>query len=176
MNKKGLFNLLRIVISGGLLAFLIWMMRDSFGQVLETIKKADRVTISAGFLVFLAGMMLLGVRLHVIMKSQNIHLPLGRVIYLTFIGQFFSNFLPTAIGGDIVKAFYAARHTGKKLLTVTCIIMDRILGTATIILMLLIVSFFVSESIVNKALFSFLIIAVSGSAVFFIVLFSKKVA
>ncbi|MBN1405467.1 MAG: flippase-like domain-containing protein, partial [Candidatus Omnitrophica bacterium] len=48
--------------------------------------------------------------------------------YLCFLGYFFNNFLPTAIGGDVVKAYYAAKKSDKKLPAYSGVFMDRLLA------------------------------------------------
>jgi uncharacterized protein (TIRG00374 family) len=176
MSRKRLFNLLRVAVSLGLLALLLWMMRGSFGNVRSIIRTANHSRLAAAFLACAAGIVLLGVRLRMMMKVQGVALSVKRAVFLTFIGHFFNIFLPTAIGGDVVKAYYASKHTSKKMHAVTCVLMDRVLGTITIILMLLTVSFFVSRSFLTKAISSFLIIAGALSIAAIVVIFSKRVA
>ncbi len=48
------------------------------------------------------------------------------------VGTFFSVFLPTAIGGDAVRAVDAARRSGRGMATATSVVADRVLGFAAI--------------------------------------------
>jgi hypothetical protein len=43
--------------------------------------------------------------------------------------------LPSAVGGDVVKAFYAYKHSGKKIESATSVLLDRLLGFVAIIVM-----------------------------------------
>ncbi len=175
-NKKLAFNIIRVLVSIGLIAFLFWMMRGSIGEVGLVIKGADKLMLFASFLISLVVIVFLGFRLRMIMKAQHINIALWDTVYLTFIGQFFNNFLPTSTGGDIVKAYYASKKTGRKVHSIACIIMDRLLGTFTLVVMVLSASLIVKKSFLSKSVTSFIIIAIIVSAVIMLVLFSKRVA
>ena len=58
---------------------------------------------------------------------------------LTWIGIFFNNVVPGLTGGDLIKAYYIARHTGKKTVPILTVIVDRILGLAALATLALIV-------------------------------------
>jgi len=176
MNKKALFNFLRVFISVGLILFLFWLMRDSIGDVVSTIKRANRSLLLFSFLIFAFTMGLLGVRLNTIMKAQNLKVSLKEIIHLTFVGHFFNNFLPTAAGGDIVKAYYVSKKTKRKLHSVACILLDRFLGIFTFVIIVLTIALFAKGVVISKAIKLFLIITISGFFILGIILFSKRVA
>lgn len=176
MNKKALFNFLRIFVSAGLVLFLFWIMRDSIGDVASTIKRANRPLLLVSFLLFAVTMGLFGIRLRTIMKAQNLAISLKEIVHLTFVGHFFNNFLPTTAGGDIVKAYYVSKKTGRKLHSVACILLDRLLGIFTFVIIVLIVALFVKGVFISKIIKIFLVATISGFFIIGIVLFSKRVA
>jgi hypothetical protein len=56
-------------------------------------------------------------------------LPLGRATRISFVAQFFNSFLLGSTGGDLIKAYYAARETHhKKTEAVTTVFVDRLVG------------------------------------------------
>jgi glycosyltransferase 2 family protein len=58
----------------------------------------------------------------------------GSIVRLTFVGQFFNQTLPSAIGGDAVRAWMAAREglpTGK---AVSGVVADRVVGLVVLLL------------------------------------------
>lgn len=176
MIKKILLNLLRIVVSVGLIIFLFWLMRGSLGDVASAIKKANIPLLLISLVCFVSSIMLQGVRLDAIMKAQNLDITLKEVIRLTFIGQFFSNFLPTSVGGDVVKAYYASRQTKKKIPSIACIFLDRVLGTVTLFIMLLVTCLFVKGAFLNKYIKVFLFITLAASIAVALVFFNKNIA
>jgi len=85
--------------------------------------------------VFSVGVCLIGLRWWVFMRAQDIRVPLFLAVKLTFLGQFFSNFMPSSVGGDLVRAWYVSRHTHKRLQAALGVAVDRIMGLiATLVL------------------------------------------
>ncbi len=69
------------------------------------------------------------VRWQMLLRAQNIRIGFWRATELTLIGLFFNNFMPGLTGGDLVKAFYAAKLTSeKKTHAVVTVFLDRIIG------------------------------------------------
>lgn len=72
-------------------------------------------------------------RWRLLLTAQNIHLPFSKTLTLTFVGQFYSTFLPGITGGDLVKIIYTARLTGSKTKSAVTIILDRIIGLIALV-------------------------------------------
>lgn len=71
-------------------------------------------------------------RWHLLMLVQGIRMDRVRVLLLTLLGEFFNQLLPGAVGGDMAKAFYMIRHTGRKGATLVSIFVNRFAGLATL--------------------------------------------
>jgi uncharacterized protein (TIRG00374 family) len=86
--------------------------------------------------VVVAGLIVLPVfplvawRFQVILRSVGLEATYTRALQWTMIGEFFSTALPTATGGDFVKAVYAAQAYGKgrRSIAVLAVLMDRVVG------------------------------------------------
>ncbi len=87
-------------------------------------------------LVFFVMTVILGViRWRMVLAVQGLHLPLRRATGITFVAQFFNSFLLGSTGGDLIKAYYAARETHhKKTEAVTTVFVDRLLGLWSMLL------------------------------------------
>ncbi|MEO7676167.1 MAG: lysylphosphatidylglycerol synthase transmembrane domain-containing protein, partial [Verrucomicrobiota bacterium] len=87
-------------------------------------------------LLLFAVTILLGViRWRMVLEIQGLHLPLARATGITFVAQFFNSFLLGSTGGDLIKAYYAARETHhKKTEAVTTVFIDRLLGLWSMLL------------------------------------------
>jgi glycosyltransferase 2 family protein len=59
---------------------------------------------------------------------QGIIIGFFRTYYLWLISLFFNLFLPSAVGGDIAKAYYIYKDTHKKLAAVSSVLVDRFMG------------------------------------------------
>jgi uncharacterized protein (TIRG00374 family) len=83
------------------------------------------------FSVFLVGLAIwLGVvRWRLVLAAQGLELSLTRAMRISLVAQFFNAFLLGSTGGDLIKAYYAARETHhKKTEAVTTVFVDRLLG------------------------------------------------
>jgi uncharacterized protein (TIRG00374 family) len=69
------------------------------------------------------------VRWRIVLEAQGLHLTLGRATRISLVAQFFNSFLLGSTGGDLIKAYYAARETHhKKTEAVTTVFVDRLVG------------------------------------------------
>ena len=173
---KNIFSYLKILISIALLAVLVWIMRDKLSGIGNIIKGADKILILASIGLIIVGMILQSFRLKFLLDAQSVHLSIKDVIFLTFIGQFFNNFMPTSIGGDVVKAYYASGSSKKKLETFTAVAIDRMLGVITLVWVAVFAFILGRQQAVNKmVIFIVFFMAVAG-ALFMAVIFNKKAA
>ena len=81
--------------------------------------------------VLLMGLtIVLGVwRWRLVLRVQGLELSLGRSLEISFIAHFFNSFLLGSTGGDLMKAYYAARETHhKKTEAVVTVFVDRLIG------------------------------------------------
>jgi len=81
--------------------------------------------------VILMGLtILLGIaRWRMVLKVQGFDLSWGRTTEISFVAHFFNSFLLGSTGGDLMKAYYAARETHhKKTEAVVTVFVDRVLG------------------------------------------------
>lgn len=128
----------RLVISASALALVVFFLQ-------EKLKEAFFILLTdvnwAWFLVAVAAYIgtlgVLAVRLKFVFQAHQIRMTFGEVFYLGFIGLFFNLFLPSAVGGDIAKIYYAYKHSGKKLASTTSVVLDRLLGFVAMILLAL---------------------------------------
>jgi uncharacterized protein (TIRG00374 family) len=103
---------------------------DSLHRVLER-----SVLLASALLVQTLAMVLGGLRWQVLLRAQELSLPLHRTLRLHFIGQFFNVALPGAVSGDFVKAFYVANEIpGKRGYAFGSILFDRIVGLSALVL------------------------------------------
>jgi len=88
-------------------------------------------TILVGILVFTFSQSVVGFRWWLLLRAQHIDVSLVLAEKLTFLGLFFSNFLPSSVGGDLVRAWYVSRHSSRKLQAALGVLVDRVMGLAS---------------------------------------------
>lgn len=75
-----------------------------------------------------------GLRWRVALRVQGLELPLREVVRISFVAHFFNAFLLGSTGGDVVKAWYAARLTHhKRAEAALTVVVDRLLGTLALL-------------------------------------------
>jgi len=67
-------------------------------------------------------------RWQAILGANGIRRRLGDLLALVMIGLFFNSFFPTAVGGDVVRGYYAARGRERMLTSYLVVAIERLLG------------------------------------------------
>ncbi|MEA3342057.1 MAG: lysylphosphatidylglycerol synthase transmembrane domain-containing protein [Chloroflexota bacterium] len=107
--KKHWMNVLRVLVSAGALVFLFW--RIGLGETLDVLRRADLRYLLAAFLLFVFSLGIRAYRWFVLLRGLDSTIPFGRLLRLYFVGQFFSSFLPSQFGGDVVRALELTQDT-----------------------------------------------------------------
>jgi uncharacterized membrane protein YbhN (UPF0104 family) len=134
--KKQLFNVLKIVISAGLLIYLLVFQVD-LGGLWHVVRQARWGHLAAAMAVMITGTALRAVRWQVLLQALDIKVPLGRLVHLYFVGAFFNIFLPTGLGGDAVKMAELAHSTGRAPEAIGTTLVDRATGLWVLFLLAL---------------------------------------
>lgn len=125
--KKQLFNVLKIVVSAGLMTYLL-VFQVNLEQLWQVVRQARWVYLLAAMVLMIAGTALRAVRWQVLLQALDIEVPLRRLVHLYFVGTFFNIFLPTGLGGDAVKMAELARSTGRAPEAIGTTLVDRATG------------------------------------------------
>ncbi len=131
-NPSRRWFILRLLLAAGILAWLIsrlpvHTLRQMFD---ESVRQWPWwiAALATTFLGLLAG----AARWHIILHTQRFPLRRSTVFRLFFIGQFFNSFLPGGCGGDLARAYYAARLCAQeKTRAASTVLVDRGIGLLT---------------------------------------------
>jgi len=136
-NRRNKGFWLRIV--GTLLSLVllvILLSQQGWGEIINAIRWIPlwRFALAIGLLL-ISRMAVCG-RWHVLLKSAGLYIPFKDSTRLTFSGLFASNFLPTTIGGDMVRLIGAVQLKYDASISVASLIVDRLVGMAGMVLAL----------------------------------------
>ncbi len=129
-------GLIRVVVSLGLLAFLLAQV--DLGEIAGALARADWRFLGAALALYLAGVVLRAYRWQGLMRALGYPATLSRLTVLYFVGAFFSNLLPTGVGGDVVRAFEVARDGAGAAPGASSVLVDRVAGLLTLLAMALV--------------------------------------
>lgn len=128
-HKKKIFTILRIVVSVGLIAYLIKSQFKDFKTILDMIKTVNIPLLLAAASIHIFGVWISAVRWQLLLKTQGIRISQGYLASSFLIGSFFNNILPTSIGGDIFRSLDVANKAkisvGK---SASVLVIDRFAG------------------------------------------------
>ena len=166
---KKIFSIfLRVSISVILLFFLFRNVDEK--SMLSIVKNANKPVLFLAFLIYLIGYLLCLRRWQMLLKAINIHLPIKRIITSFSGGVFFSLFLPSTIGGDVVRSVDLATHTKKPKEIIATVFLDRLSGYIGLVLLALLALMFGIKIIEDKSVFLSLEIIIGILALVLIVL------
>ena len=108
--RRGLFSLIRSAKTGPLLAALLLLGLPTFITTWRWRK---------------------------LLAVQGLYLTYGKCLTLTFVGQFYSTFLPGSVSGDVVKVIYTGRITAQPTKVAVTVLLDRGLGLIALMIVAL---------------------------------------
>lgn len=124
-------TLVKIAISGLILFFLFKNL--DLKVFWNTVVSVSPATVVFVAFIFIFSQCVSTLRWSFILK-KDLDISYLRLLSIYLIGMFFNNFLPTAVGGDIVKGWFLYKLTKRGDLSFASIFMDRYSGFAALIL------------------------------------------
>lgn len=116
---------------------LLWVLfsRVDVSRLWSLARQASPVWLAGALLLYLVMVLSSAGRWGVLLRAQNVRLPFGFLTQSFLVATFFNNFLPSNIGGDVVRITDTAKAAGSKTLATTVVLIDRGLGLLGLALM-----------------------------------------
>jgi len=118
-------------VSLSLLTLLLW--RTDRSELLKLLFSLDLPLFSAAVLLYALGQAMSTYRWQLLLKAEGIRMPYLKLVGFYFEGMFFNLFLPTLIGGDVVKGHHIYQYTGGKEASLASILVDRLTGLCSLL-------------------------------------------
>lgn len=132
--KRRLGTGMRIAVCLAAISWIVW--HTQWSQLQEVLSTADWRLALLSVAAFGPAPVLISLRLKWLLEVHDIRLSTWEALKVTFAGNFIINSLPLGTsGGDAVKAYYIARDTPQKHEAVISVFFDRVVGTASLLLM-----------------------------------------
>ncbi len=130
--RSVLILLAKILVSVGLLA---WLFRSTdLSRLWAYVAKASVAWLTLALLLYLAQLLLSAWRWGLLLGAQRVPVAWRKLVDSYMVAYFFNNFLPSNIGGDVVRIRDTAPDTGSKTLATTVILFDRVIGVMALVL------------------------------------------
>lgn len=117
---------LRVVVSVGLLALLL--SRVDRAALWDSVRHASLPWLVLALAIYFVHILTGAWRWRLLLGAQNVHVPQRELLSSLLVSYFFNNFLPSNIGGDVIRIRDTARPANSRTIATLVILADRILG------------------------------------------------
>ncbi|HJS19828.1 MAG TPA: lysylphosphatidylglycerol synthase transmembrane domain-containing protein [Anaerolineales bacterium] len=120
-----------VQVAGTILAIVLLVLlirEDGWAAVVAAMKKIPLADLFWVTILFFISRIAVVWRWHVLLRSGGVKIPMKDSAMLTFTGLFASNFLPTTIGGDVLRLAGAMKMGYDKAVCLASIAADRLIG------------------------------------------------
>lgn len=134
--KRLLLTILKWVVS---IVLIGWLLRNTnLGEITASIRSASLFWVAMAASLHGVGFLIGAYRWLLLLRAQGADAPILFLMRSYFISIFFSNFLPSTIGGDAVRIYDSWRVGGSRSGAVAIIFVDRFLGLLALMLFALV--------------------------------------
>src|SRR5437764_4858643 len=120
---------LAVKISVSLILLSVLFSRiDHPGQLWHVARRASVPWLTAALLLFFVNVLAATWRWHLLLSAQRVEVRSISLLASFLVANFFNNFLPSNIGGDVIRIRDTARPAGSRTLATIVVLTDRVIG------------------------------------------------
>jgi uncharacterized protein (TIRG00374 family) len=123
-------------VAAAILLFGILLYLVDWRESATILLNADVGFVLYSFLMGMLGLVISALRWHVLLAAQQVRISSWQAISYYWIGAFFSNYLPSNIGGDVARAMLM-RRTDRLAQVAASIVAERVSGMFVLLLMVI---------------------------------------
>ena len=128
------YTVLAIKIAVSVILLAILFSRIDIGRLWASARRASLVWLPAALAVYFVNVLAGVWRWHLLLEAQDVRIPPRTLLGSSLVALFFNNFLPTNIGGDVIRIRDTARPAGSKTLATMVVLTDRVIGLMGLVL------------------------------------------
>ncbi|MGI8423987.1 MAG: lysylphosphatidylglycerol synthase transmembrane domain-containing protein [Chloroflexota bacterium] len=121
-----LFAVLRSLVSLALLGLLSWKL--GVAQLWSVLSQADALWLAVGAALVVLALLVSALKWQLLLGAHGLSVPYPALFSSYLIGLFFNNFLPSNIGGDVLRVHDVAKRTGHASAVAASVIAERLLA------------------------------------------------
>lgn len=114
------------LITAGLLIYLV--ARLGWREVLSAVLEIEAWRFGLAVILIMISRLAVSGRWYSLLQGAKVGIPFSRSVQITFAGLFAANFLPTTVGGDVVRIAGAIQSGCDDALSVASVVVDRVVG------------------------------------------------
>ncbi len=125
--REHLLSLLKLAVGLGLLYLLFARLEDP-GLLWERMVQANKGLLLAGASCYAGAVAISALKWGVLLRAAEIRVPVPRLLHYQWVAEFFNNFLPAQVGGDVMRGYALAHDTHRTADAAASVLIDRFLG------------------------------------------------
>lgn len=133
-NRQLLLRILGTLLAVGLIFVLV--REEGWDEVRNALTQMSWGSIAWAVALVFVSRLFVGTRWYILLRSGNVKISVPDAVALTFTGLFSNNFLPTTIGGDVVRLAGAMQLGYDRAVCLASIAADRLIGMLGMVLTL----------------------------------------
>lgn len=173
ISRKNAFGVLRVLISVALIGYLL--ATANLGELFAMLKSWNASYFVIAVLLGVLRNVMFAYRWKVTLTVSGLKASFPTLVKFYFVGTFFNLFLPTALGGDVVRGYDLARHSGKRMGAVTSVLVERIVGFFALASIALLALLFGHGAIGNPAVTTIILLVCLGYFALATIVFNARV-
>lgn len=138
-----------VILVFTIILLLLVISKVGLENLIDTLSGADLRWVLLSFclapFIVLTGV----VKWNILLKAQGIKVPFWRLYALYLVGKFFNNFLPSNVGGDVVRGYELGNYTKDGASAMASVFMERFTGLVVLVIMA-VISFISHLSLVQN--------------------------
>jgi len=139
-KKKDLFVFaLKFIFSFSVLAYIL-IEKTPVKDILRELSGVNFFWLILSFSLHSLGLLISAYRWQILIQAQGDHVPLGFLAKSYLVCSFFNNFLPTRIGGDVIRIWDGSRYSRSLLKSSAIVLVERLTGIIVLFVFALIAS------------------------------------
>lgn len=127
MTRSQLLNVLKFAIAVGLLVWLFFKLPNP-EALWHQILNANKWLLLLGALCYSLAVAVSALKWGILLRASGIVVPVGRLLSYQWVAEFFNNFLPAQVGGDVMRGYAVAADTRRTADATASVLIDRFIG------------------------------------------------
>jgi len=129
-RNRYIFLFVRIaVVVCGIIWGVYWLSQGQrWANLTAVFRRMNPWIFAAATVIYAVGNIIASLRWWLLLRTQSIFIGFWAAVRLFFLGWFYNNFMPSSVGGDLVRAWYVTKHTNKKFEAALSVFVDRGIG------------------------------------------------
>ena len=107
---------------------VVLIRQEGWSEIIASLKQISPTSLFLALVFLLVSRLFVIARWHVLLRSAGVRIPFRRSAELTLMGLFASHFLPTTIGGDVVRLAGVMQMGFDRAICLASIAADRLIG------------------------------------------------